>query len=101
MIIASKAIFFIAIIFVLLQIIKIRRHALNQGVAIPTHIASVLIFLICILFVGISNFSPFHLLWMYPISLALGILLLFFPFFQNVTMILLNILTLPKGFNNK
>jgi hypothetical protein len=100
MIVLSNIVLIIAIIATLLQIVKIRNHALNEGIAIPIHIATVLIFSLCILGVVIFNLSPFHLLWMFPISLVLGIFLMLFPFFQKMTMIFLHILTMPKGFRD-
>jgi hypothetical protein len=51
----------------------------GQGVSQLT-VNQTMMFAISLIIVPIFGFSPFHLLWMFPVSLILGMLSLFFPF---------------------
>ena len=51
----------------------------GQGVSQQT-VNQTMMFVLSLIIVPILGFSPFHLLWMFPVSFVLGMLSLVFPF---------------------
>ena len=88
----SKIILVIAVIWPIWQMLSIRKQVLRGGIIVPPFVASTLIFAIFVLVVLIFSFSPFHLLWLFILSLILGFVLIIFPFVQRITIAFLAIL---------
>ena len=77
--ILANIILFIAIAFVVLSIASTRSKVCNGEITIPPVIAAVLLFGIFIIIVLATGLSPFHLLWMFPLSFVVGTFSLAFP----------------------
>ena len=93
----EKLILVIAIIWSIWRIFDIRSKALNGKIIIPPFVASLLIFILFTISIIIIGASPFHLLWLFPLSLLLGIVVLFFPFGRKFIMTFLTILVTHKN----
>jgi hypothetical protein len=59
---------------------EVRRHVrTGQGIQQGT-VNTAMLFLLSVILVAVLRLSPFHLLWMFPVALLLGLLSLAFPF---------------------
>ena len=95
--IVEKLILAIAIVWTIWRIFDIRSKAINGEIIIPPFIASLLIFILFIVSLIILGASPFHLLWLFPLSLLLGIVVLLFPFGRKFIMTFLTILVTHRN----
>ena len=86
----------IAIIGVVWQLITIRKQVITGGIIIPSYVAVVLCFSVCILIVLVFGLSPFHLLWLFFVSVFFGFVSLFFPPFQSIVMFVVILLAMTK-----
>jgi hypothetical protein len=69
----------VGVVLAITWIIGIRTHSNSgQGVTMPT-VNSTMLFIVSLVVVVAFELSPFHLLWMYPVSFVLGMLSLAFP----------------------
>ena len=93
----EKVILAIAIVWTIWRIFDIRSKAINGEIIIPPFVASLLIFILFIVSIIILEVSPFHLLWLFPVSLLLGVLVLLFPFGRKFIMTFLTILVTHKN----
>jgi len=85
----------LSITWVLWQLIRTRIRARNGEIIVPPFFAGLLVFSIFVIGVVVSGVSPFHLLWLLPVSYALGTGLLLFPVVQKIIMTLLLMLAMP------
>ena len=95
--IVEKLILAIAIVWTIWRIFDIRSKAINGEMIIPPFVASLLIFILFIISIIILGASPFHLLWLFPLSLLLGIVVLLFPFGRKFIMTFLTILVTHRN----
>ncbi len=72
-------IFMVAVLGTMSAIIHIRTHVQSGKVLSITITTTPFIFTLFISSIVIINASALHLIWMFPISLVIGSLLLFFP----------------------
>lgn len=82
----STAVMLAAIIWVIAQLLSTRRTAHRGGIVFPPLFAATLVFILFILVVWITDTSPLHLLWLFPLSFVLGIAILLFPVGQLLVM---------------
>ena len=92
MAIISTGVFGLAIVWVLSQMVVIRRRLRTGQVVIPPLFAATLVFLVCILGVAAIGASPLHLLWLFLLSFVLGFALLLFPPGVKLTLVCLGLL---------
>ena len=93
----NTVVFVLALIWVLRQMAVTRRRMRTGQVVIPPLFAATLVFLLCILVVVAIGVSPLHLLWLFPLSFVLGLVLVLFPPGVRLT---LACLVLLAGLNN-
>jgi membrane protein CcdC involved in cytochrome C biogenesis len=79
MTILSTVIMFVAIGWVIAQLLTPRRKLRSSEIIVPPLLAATLVFLLFILVVWVIGASPLHLLWLFPLSFGLGIAILLFP----------------------
>lgn len=73
-------IYAIGLLLAISWLFGIRMHiAEGKGVAMQT-VNTTLLFFTSLALIPALNLSPLHLLWMYPVSLVIGMLSLAFPF---------------------
>jgi hypothetical protein len=93
----EKLILAIAIVWTIWRIFDIRSKALKGEIIIPPFVALLIIFSVFIISIIIIGASPFHLLWLFPLSLLLGIIVLLFSFGRKLIMAFLTILFMHKN----
>ena len=93
----STVIMFVAIGWVIAQLLTTRRRLRNGEIVFPPLLAATLVFLLFILLVWAMGASPLHLLWLFPLSFVLGIAVLLFPVGQQLVMACLGLLAGLKG----
>jgi hypothetical protein len=70
----------IAVVLAVIWLWGVRSYTRQgRGVAMQT-VNITLLFIVSLVVVSVSGLSPFHLLWMYPASVVVGLLSLAFPF---------------------
>lgn len=79
MAIISHGVFVLAIVWTLWQILHMRRQVRSGAIVVPPHVAATLIFALCIVVVMLTGVSPLHLVWLFPCSFIMGIVVLLFP----------------------
>lgn len=89
-----KIVAFLAIAWTIRQVLKMRDSVLGGRVMIPASMAHILLFILFELIVFFGGFSSLHLLWLWPLSIVLGIVLLFFPFALAILMFFMVLLRL-------
>jgi membrane protein CcdC involved in cytochrome C biogenesis len=97
MAILGTVIWVVAIWWVIGQLLATRRRLRNGQIVVPPLFASTLVFILSIFIVAVMGASPFHLLWLFPLSFVLGIALLLFPTLQLIVMACLGLLAGLKG----
>ncbi len=88
----GKVILVLAIIWPIWQIFSLRKKVIKGSVIIPPFITALFVFIIFVLIVTIFGLSPFHFLWLFPLSFVIGFVLIAFPLVQIITMSFLSIL---------
>ncbi len=78
------------------QLLAVRKAVVTGGVVIPSYVVAVLCFSLCTLVVLIFRFSPFHLLWLFVMSLGVGVFSLFFPPAMAVAALCITVLSLTR-----
>jgi hypothetical protein len=86
----------VAIMGVVWQFITIRKQVVTGGMIIPSYVAVVLYFSVCVLIVLVFGLSPFHLLWLFFVSVFFGFVSLFLPPFQSIVMFVVVLLAGTK-----
>ncbi len=76
----SKLVLFFAIAWILWQALSTWRRVRSGGIVVPPLVAATFVFALFVGLILFSSASPLHLLWLFPLSFVLGIVLLFFPF---------------------
>ena len=99
--ILSKSILIVSIVWILWQFLRTRRLARGGKIIVPPFFATLLVFSLCVLGVIVLGVSPFHLLWLLPVSFIVGIVLLAIPFTQMVIMTLLMMLAMPRNWEEE
>lgn len=84
--ILSNFILVIAVLFSTGLIFNIRKRIIDGDTIMPSVVTFILIFISFIVIVLISGISAFHLIWMFFLSLVLGMVLIVFPPTQKLTM---------------
>ena len=87
----------LSIIWVLWQFIRTRRRGRKGEIIVPPFFAALLIFGLCVIGVIALRISPFHFIWLFPVSYLLGTVLLLFPVVQKTTMTFLLMLAMPRS----
>lgn len=93
---ASKIILLIAIVWTLGRFFRIWRQVRNGAIVVPPLVAANFVFALSIIWVIIFGVSPMHLLWLFPLSFVLGVVLLFFPFGTKLILGFLAMLTIGQ-----
>ena len=87
----------LSIIWVLWQFIRTRRRGRKGEIIVPPFFAALLIFSVCVIGVITLRISPFHFMWLFPVSYLLGTVVLLFPVVQKTTMTFLLMLAMPRS----
>ena len=77
--IISQGIFVPAIVWTLWQLVRVRRKLCRGDIVIPPLIAGTLVFALGIIAVIVAGLSPLHLVWWFPFSFMVGLVVLLFP----------------------
>ena len=93
----GNSILALSIIWVLWQFIRTRRRAREGEIIVPPFFAALLIFSLCVIGVIALHISPFHFIWLLPVSYLLGTVLLLFPGVQKITMTFLLMLAMTRS----
>lgn len=83
----------IAIAWVIWQLFSLRRAATQGGDIFPAIIPTLFIFMGAIAVVELLHFSPLHLIWLFAVSLLMGVAAIISPTVQNLSMSFLGLLT--------
>ena len=97
MAILSTVILVAAIAWSMGELILTRRKLRNGEIVMPPRFAATLVCILCIVIIIVMGASAFHLLWLFPLSFVLGIVLLLFPASQKLVMACLGLLVGLKG----
>ena len=97
--IVANIILFAAIAFVIISIGVIRAKISDEEFILPPILMSVVFFGIFTSIVAATAISPFHLLWLFPTSFAMGFAMLAFP--ATADFIELLVVLLSKTKRNK
>ncbi len=94
MTIISHGVVALAIGWTLWQLLHVRRQVRSGAIVIPPLVAATLVFALCIVVVMLTGVPPLHLVWLFPVSFLVGIVVLLFPL---GTHLLLRFLVLLAG----
>ncbi len=92
----ETVILIIAITGIVWQLISIRKQVLTGGIIVPSYVAFILCFSLCVLIVLVFELSPFHLLWLFFVSMLCGFMSLFLPPVLVIAMVFTALLTLTQ-----
>lgn len=90
----------VAIAWVVGLLVAIRHQLRSGGIVVPPMFASTLLFALGIVAVIVLGASPLHLLWWFPLSFVLGVVVLTFPAGVTFTMACLGLLAGLKPMQN-
>ena len=90
----SQGVFVLAIVWTLWQFVHVRRQLRRGAMVVPPLVAATLIFALGIIVVIVTGVSPLHLVWWFPCSFIIGLVVLVFPL---GTHLLLRFLVLLAG----
>lgn len=97
MTIMGKLVLAFSIAWILWQALSTWRRVRSGGIVVPPLVAATFVFALSVILILISGASPFHLLWLFPLSFVAGIVLLFFPFGSKLILGLLEVLAKAQG----
>jgi hypothetical protein len=75
----SQGVFVLAIGWTLWQLVHVRRQLRRGAIVVPPMVAATLVFAFGILVVIVTGVSPLHLVWWFPGSFIIGLVVLVFP----------------------
>ena len=75
----SQGVFVLAIVWTLWQLVHVRRQLRRGAIVVPPLVAATLVFAFGIIVVIVTGVSPLHLLWWFPCSFIIGLVVLVFP----------------------
>jgi hypothetical protein len=90
----SQGVFVLAIVWTLWQLVHVRRQLRSGAIVVPPMVAATLVFALGIIVVIVTGVSPLHLVWWFPCSFVIGLVVLVFPL---GTHLLLRFLVLLAG----
>ena len=94
MAIISQGVCGLAIVWTLWQLVRVRGQLRSGAIVVPPFVAATLVFALGIIVVIVTGVSPLHLLWWFPCSFIIGLVVLMFPL---GTHLLLRFLVLLAG----
>jgi hypothetical protein len=98
--IINTVIVVVAIAWVVGLLVAIRHQLRSGGIVVPSMFTSTLLFALGIVAVIVLGASPLHLLWWFPLSFVLGVVVLMFPAGVTFTMACLGLLAGLKPMQN-
>ncbi len=90
----SQGVFVLAMVWTLWHLMHVRRQLRRGAIVVPPLVAATLIFALGIIVVIVTGVSPLHLVWWFPCSFIIGLVVLVFPL---GTHLLLRFLVLLAG----
>lgn len=90
----SYGVFVLAMVWTLWQLVHVRRQVRSGGIIVPPLVAATLVFALGIIVVIVTGASPLHLVWWFPCSFIIGLVVLVFPL---GTQLLIRFLVLLAG----
>ena len=84
--IAENIVLVIAVLWVIWQVLSLRDRVFNGGEIIPPEITSLLIFMIFMALVVALPISSLNLIWLFVLSIVLGLITMTFPLGQTIGM---------------
>jgi hypothetical protein len=90
----SQGVLVLAMVWTLWQLVHVRRQLRRGAMVVPPLVAATLIFALGIIMVIVTGVSPLHLVWWFPCSFIIGLVVLVFPL---GTHLLLRFLVLLAG----
>jgi hypothetical protein len=90
----SQGIVVLAIVWTLWQLVHVRRQLRRGAIVVPPMVAATLVFALGTIVVIVTGVSPLHLIWWFPCSFIIGLVVLVFPL---GTHLLLRFLVLLAG----
>jgi len=90
----SEGVLVLAVVWTLWQLVHVRRQLRSGAMVVPPLVAAMLVFALGIIVVIVTGVSPLHLLWWFPCSFIIGLVVLVFPL---GTQLLLRFLVLLAG----
>lgn len=97
MTIVGRCILGVAVLWTVLCLFAIRSKARNGQILILPSVSWTLVFALSILLTVTLRLSPFHLLWMFPVSAVVGIIVLVIPLTAKMVMYMVTLLAWPVG----
>jgi hypothetical protein len=79
MTVIGQGVVVLAIVWTLWHLMHVRKQLRSGAIVVPPFVAATLVFALCIVVVLLTGVSPLHLLWLFPVSFLIGLVLLIFP----------------------
>jgi hypothetical protein len=89
----SQGVFVLAIVWTLWQLVHVRRQLRSGAIVVPPMVAATLVFALGIIVVSVTGVSPLHLVWWFPCSFVIGLVVLMFPLGTHLLLRFLVLLT--------
>ena len=83
-----------AIVLTVGRFFRVWRQVRSGGIVVPPLVAANFMFALSIILIISFGLSPLHLLWLFPLSFILGLVLLIFPFGTKLILGFLNVLAI-------
>jgi len=90
----SQGVLVLAMVWTLWQLVHVRRQLRRGAMVVPPLVAATLVFALGLIVVIVTGVSPLHLIWWFPCSFIMGLVVLVFPL---GTRLLLRFLVLLAG----
>jgi hypothetical protein len=75
----SQGVFVLAIAWTLWHFVHVRQQLRRGAIVVPPLVAATLVFALGIIVVLVTGVSPWHLVWWFPCSFLMGLVVLVFP----------------------
>jgi hypothetical protein len=85
----------LSVLWVLWYMLNVRSRARRGAIVFPPLVSANLLFLVSIVLVLLLRISALHLIWLFPVCLVVGFILLAFPIVQKVVFAIVMILAYP------
>jgi len=82
----SQLILMLSVIFVVGFMLNVCSRTRSGRIVIPPLVSAMFLFSVCIVLILVLEISAVHLLWLFPLCLVIGFVLLVFPIVQKIVL---------------
>jgi len=92
----SQGVLVLAVGWTLWQLVHVRRQLRRGAIVVPPLVAATLVFALGVIVVLVTGVSALHLLWWFPCSFIIGLVVLVYPLGTQLLLLFLVLLAGPR-----